>query len=104
MAAAEGRERKGTADRSIVWSAKRICKPDAARQHETEPTELPAALRLRQLGAVLADDARKGAQVPPSDRYRTRHSTPVQNTPVAAVWVSAERRIAVVTQAREHWH
>ena len=64
-----------------------------------------ALLPVRQIGPVLTDDGRQGAQVPVADRHRSHHEAPPDYvTPAAPVWISAERRIAAGTQARTHWH
>ena len=58
----------------------------------------------RKVGAVVADNPRQGAHVPFAGRHPSCHQIPsTHGTPVAAVWVSAERRMAAMARACPHW-
>ena len=64
-----------------------------------------ALLPVRQVVAVLADDGRQGAQVLVAGPHRSHHQHPPVNvTPAAPVWVSAERRMVAMRAGAAHWH
>ena len=60
---------------------------------------------VRQVGTVLANDGRQGAQIPFAGHRGRHHETPRDHfTPAVPAWPSAEHRIAAVNTGRTHWH
>ena len=90
--------------------------PPAVGSHETHDVAADLVLQIgqqgrrqpspvRQVGTVLADDGRQGAQVPFAGRYWSHHEAPPGNvTPATQVWPSVERRMATTIMARARWY